>query len=117
MHQDRSAVPYAGQLREQVFAVFEQAGLFTGVNSALQHAAAAFRMPALVLFGPSAERLAGHQGAQMLCPPWCGCYRQTGVWRRCTHRCMAGLPVSEVEVAIPTWKWSTHYLEKPTHES
>lgn len=60
MHQDRSAVPYAGQLREQVFAVFEQAGLFTGVNSALQHA---------------------------------------------------------VEVAIPTWKWSTHYSEKPTHES
>ena len=111
MHQDRSAVPYAGEFREQVragsgmrrpasFAVLEQADLFTGVESAPQHAAAAIRVPALVLLGPSAKRLAGHRGARTLCPPWCAFYRQTGVWRRCSHRCMAGLPVSEVEVAI-----------------
>lgn len=94
------AVDLRGIELKTSFAVLKEATLFAGVDSALQHAAAAFRVPALVLFGPSAERLAGHQGGRTLRPPWCGCYRQTGVWRRCTHRCMAGLSVSDVEIAI-----------------
>ncbi len=68
------AIPLLGLPLRESFAVLRACDVFVGLDSGLSHAAAALRVPAIVLFGPSGPRFVGHQNqvhlyAGMTCSP------------------------------------------------
>jgi heptosyltransferase-1 len=104
MHQD--ALIMAGRTNiKQFLALIKRSRLFVGVDSGSMHAAAAFRVPTIALFGPSNPRWIGpygqEQGILKVDLPCAPCNR-----RECSDRsCMLGITpemvLKKVEVLSP----------------
>jgi ADP-heptose:LPS heptosyltransferase len=95
-----SAADYRGLAIRYSFAVVKYARVFVGVDSVMQHAAAAFGVPAVVLFGPSPPAVFGHGRAVNITAPNCVCHRDVSRWTVCDVGCMRQIPPQEVVRAI-----------------
>jgi ADP-heptose:LPS heptosyltransferase len=95
---DYRGVPIRGSI-----GLVKHARAYIGCDSFGSHVAAAFDVPAVVLFGPSSPHVAGHDGAVNLWrPPRCApCLEVLGA-RTCPYgvECMANITVSDVETAL-----------------
>lgn len=65
--QVRGAVDFRGTSLRVAFSIIRQCDALLAVDSAMAHAAAAFRVPSTVLFGPSSASVYGHTSAVNVC--------------------------------------------------
>jgi ADP-heptose:LPS heptosyltransferase len=100
----RGAVDLRGKTTlRQAFGVVKTVRAFIGPDSALAHAATAFRTPAVVLFGASTPMVWGHTtNKNLYCPPHCSPCMDTLAKKPCPYGklCMSNITVSDVERAL-----------------
>jgi ADP-heptose:LPS heptosyltransferase len=87
----------------QAFGIVKKAKAFVGVDSIFAHAAAAFRQPAVILFGASTPLVWGHAGSiNLYNPPHCSPCIELLARDPCPYgrKCMTNIAVSDVEYAL-----------------
>jgi len=97
------AVDLRGLTLRESFAVTKHCRAFVGVDSAPAHAAAALKIPAVVLFGPSSPEVWGHSTARNLyVQQRCGPCIDTLATGQCPYEraCMSAISVTAVQEAL-----------------
>jgi ADP-heptose:LPS heptosyltransferase len=99
----QGAIDFRGTSLRQAFGIIKAAGAFVGVDSVFAHAATAFQVSAVVLFGASTPAIWGHTAnINLYNPPRCSpCIDLLG-GQLCPHgrACMSNITVSDVERAL-----------------
>lgn len=99
----KGAVDLRGTSIRQAFAIVKASKAFVGIDSVFAHAAAAFHIPSVVLFGPETPAVWGYQWNQNLYnPPPCSPCLDVLLKDPCPYgkQCMINITVSQVENAL-----------------
>jgi ADP-heptose:LPS heptosyltransferase len=99
----RGAVDLRGMPLRVTFGIVKEALAFVGVDSVFAHVAAAFRKPAVVLFGASTPTIWGHATSiNLYRPPRCSPCIDILARDPCPYgrTCMSNIAVSDVERAL-----------------